>query len=118
MGSFFISTAAGLLLVASLVSAASAQRPTTPAPKQDTPAPSAQQQQRCAPSSGSLDQSRPETRGQAAPELGDRLSKSNGVICPPTGVDPEIATPPPGGGKTPVIPPPGTPGGNPNIIPK
>jgi hypothetical protein len=57
-----------------------------------------------------------ETTGSA--DLGDRLARSKGIICPPAGVDPGIAAPPVGGGVTPVIPPPGTPGGDPNIIPK
>jgi hypothetical protein len=57
-----------------------------------------------------------ETTGSV--DLGDQLSRSKGIICPPAGVDPGIAAPPVGGGTTPVIPPPGTPGGDPNIIPK
>jgi len=58
------------------------------------------------------------TIGQAGEPLGDRLAKSNGVLCPPTGVDPDIHAPTPEGGNTPVIPPPGSPGGNPNVQPK
>jgi hypothetical protein len=50
--------------------------------------------------------------------LSDQLAQSNGVICPPSGVDPKMTAPPPGGGATPVIPPPGAPGGDPNTIPK
>jgi hypothetical protein len=50
--------------------------------------------------------------------LSDQLSQSKGIICPPAGVDPGIAAPPVGGGRTPVIPPPGTPGGDPSIVPK
>lgn len=47
------------------------------------------------------------------------LSRSGGVITPPTGVDPEIRQlPPQTGAKMPVIPPPGTPGGNPALKPK
>ena len=30
--------------------------------------------------------------------LSDKLERSEGVVCPPAGVDPEIAMPPPGGG--------------------
>jgi hypothetical protein len=56
--------------------------------------------------------------GQSNPNLSDRLANSNGVICPPAGVDPEMTVPPPGGGRTLVIPPPGGPGGDPNIQPK
>jgi hypothetical protein len=59
------------------------------------------------------------TTGQATEPLGDRLAKSNGVLCPPTGVDPEMRAPTPdAGGRMPVIPPPGSPGGNPNVQPK
>jgi hypothetical protein len=54
----------------------------------------------------------------ASATLSDQLSQSNGIICPPAGVDPGIAAPPVGGGRTPVIPPPGTPGGDPAIVPK
>src|ERR1700729_326015 len=57
-----------------------------------------------------------ETTGSAT--LSDQLSQSKGIICPPAGVDPGIAAPPVGGGRTPVIPPPGTPGGDPSIVPK
>ena len=57
-----------------------------------------------------------ETTGSA--NLSDQLSRSKGVICPPAGIDPGIAAPAVGGGVMPVIPPPGTPGGDPNIVPK
>jgi hypothetical protein len=56
-----------------------------------------------------------ETTGKA---LSEQLARSDGVICPPTGVDPEIRAPTPQGGSMPVIPPPGSPGGDPNIRPK
>jgi hypothetical protein len=55
---------------------------------------------------------------QPGANLSDKLARSNGVICPPAGVDPEIREPTPPGGKMPVIPPPGSPGGNPNVQPK
>ncbi|MGA9091859.1 MAG: hypothetical protein WB420_22465 [Bradyrhizobium sp.] len=58
------------------------------------------------------------TTGQRAEPLGDRLAKSDGVLCPPAGVDPQIRAPTPDTGNTPVIPPPGSPGGNPNVRPK
>jgi hypothetical protein len=80
-----------------------------------TPAPAATPQMpEC--SRGALPPAPGETTGSV--DLGDRLAQSKGVICPPAGVDPGIAAPPAGGGRTPVIPPPGTPGGDPNIIPK
>ena len=59
------------------------------------------------------------TVGQSREALGDRLAKSDGVLCPPSGIDPEIRAPTPeNSGKMPVIPPPGSPGGNPNLRPK
>ena len=42
--------------------------------------------------------------------LGEKLAQSNGVICPPDSVDPQIHAPTPNQGIMPVIPPPGTPG--------
>ena len=58
------------------------------------------------------------TTGQSAETLGDKLAKSDGVLCPPAGVDPEIRAPTPDTGNTPVIPPPGGPGGDPRVRPK
>ncbi|HVV60739.1 MAG TPA: hypothetical protein VHD14_03180 [Pseudolabrys sp.] len=50
--------------------------------------------------------------------LSDKLARSDGVICPPAHVDPDIKAPTPPGGAMPVIPPPGSPGGDPNVRPK
>jgi hypothetical protein len=58
------------------------------------------------------------TTGQRAEALGDKLARSDGVLCPPAGVDPEIRAPTPDTGNTPIIPPPGSRGGDPNIRPK
>ena len=58
------------------------------------------------------------TTGQRAEPLGDKLAKSDGVLCPPAGVDPQMRAPTPAGGNMPVIPPPGSPGGDPTIRPK
>jgi hypothetical protein len=49
--------------------------------------------------------------------LTDQAGRNGGVICPPD-VDPAIKSPTPDTGKMPVIPPPGSPGGNPNVLPK
>jgi hypothetical protein len=57
-------------------------------------------------------------RESRAENLSDHLDRTEGVICPPLGVDPEIVEPPPAGGRTPVIPPPGSPGGDPTVRPK
>lgn len=50
--------------------------------------------------------------------LSDKLARSDGVICPPDQVDPEIKAPTPPGGPMPVVPPPGSPGGDPSVRPK
>jgi hypothetical protein len=50
----------------------------------------------------------------------DKLNQSGGVIAPNQDIDPKMQVRPPDPGPTsmPVIPPPGSPGGNPNVIPK
>ena len=60
---------------------------------------------------GDLDMQKPAGRHS----LSDKLARSDGVICPPENVDPEIKAPTPPGGPMPVIPPPGSPGGDPNV---
>ena len=59
-----------------------------------------------------------QTVGQSREPLSEKLARSDGVICPPAGVDPEIRTPAPDVGNTPVIPPPGSPGGDPSVRPE
>ena len=51
-------------------------------------------------------------------QLGDKLAQSDGVLCPPSNVDPAMRAPAPDTGKMPVIPPPGSPGGDPTVRPK
>ena len=58
------------------------------------------------------------TTGQRAESLGDKLARSDGVLCPPSGVDPEIRAPTPETGDKAVVPPPGSPGGDPKVRPK
>jgi len=58
------------------------------------------------------------TTGQRSEPLSDQLAKSDGVLCPPAGVDPEIHAPTPDTGSIQVIPPPGSPGGDPTVRPK
>ena len=64
----------------------------------------------------------PAQNGTAAGEqkqpLGEKLAKSDGVLCPPAGVDPPIRATAPEGGNTPVIHPRGSPGGDPTVRPK
>ena len=81
-------------------------------PTQPAPDPNAAAQAQCPPGSGA-------TVGSGAnSNLSDKLASSNGVICPPTNVDPEMQKPAPGGGRMKVIPPPGGPGGDQSTIPK
>lgn len=68
------------------------------------------------PGTNDPDKTSPSTTGSGQ-NPSDKLARGDGVLCPPS-VDPEIITPPPGGGKTPVIPPPGSPGGDLNVQPK
>jgi hypothetical protein len=58
----------------------------------------------------------PGTTG-AGENLSDKLTRGEGVLCPPE-VDRDMTTRPREGGNTPVIPPPGSPGGDPNVRPK
>ena len=111
-----------LCAMMSAPSVAGAQAPPSPAtpPAQTAPPPPARATE-CTPT-----QSTPQggiapqgaTAGQRAEPLGDKLARSDGVLCPPSGVDPEIRAPTPDTGNTPVIPPPGSPGGDPTIRPK
>jgi hypothetical protein len=101
---------------------ASAQAPPTPAtPPAQTAPPAPVRATNCAPTeSTSQGNVVPQgtTTGQSSESLGDKLAKSDGVLCPPAGVDPQMHAPTPDAGNTPVIPPPGSPGGDPTIRPK
>jgi hypothetical protein len=57
-------------------------------------------------------------RGTTGESASDKFARTDGVICPPPGLDPDIRAPAPGSGRTPVIPPPGSPGGDPSVRPK
>jgi hypothetical protein len=100
--------------------AAAAQAPPVPAtPQAQTAPPAPDRATGCAPT-----QTTPQgniapkgtTTGQAP--LGDKLAQSDGVLCPPAGVDPAMRAPTPETGTMKVIPPPGSPGGDPTIRPK
>jgi hypothetical protein len=115
-----------LLLSCALMAApglAAAQAPPSPAtPPAQTAPPSPARTANCAPmqplphSGTAVPEG--QTTGQSREPLGDRLARSDGVLCPPAGIDPEMRAPTPEGGNTPVIPPPGSPGGDPNLRPK
>jgi len=57
----------------------------------------------------------PATTGQRP--IGEKLARTDGVLCPPR-IDPDIKLPTPPGGTLMVIPPPGTPGGDETLRPK
>jgi hypothetical protein len=109
----------GILIA--VAGAAGAQAPPTPATPPAQTAPPVRQTN-CTPMQPSPLQGTavPDgtTTGQRAEPLGDKLARSDGVLCPPAGIDPEIRAPTPDAGNTPVIPPPGSPGGDPSIRPK
>ena len=108
-----------VMVVADVAGAQAPPGPTTPPAKTAPPSPD---RANCAPMqpAPSTGTASPEgtTTGQRPEPLGDKLARSDGVLCPPPGVDPEMHAPAPDTGKTPVIPPPGSPGGDPTIRPK
>jgi hypothetical protein len=110
-----------VLMMAPVVAAAQAPpAPATP-PAQTAPPSPSRAAANCAPQQPSHPGAAvPEgtTTGQGTQSLGDKLAKSDGVLCPPAGVDPEMRAPTPQGGNTPVIPPPGSPGGDQSVRPK
>jgi hypothetical protein len=114
---------AGLVIAGSC--AAFAQAPPTPAtpPAQTAPPAAERANANCA-----ATQTTPEgtiapsgtTTGQSPEPLGDKLVKSDGVLCPPSNVDPAMRARAPNSdsSNTPVIPPPGGPGGDQSVRPK
>jgi hypothetical protein len=111
--------AAGLLLAASAMASTQSHAAPPPDPKSCEPGAMTQVDPSTrSPGTQDPGKNEPSTTGSARNEnLSDKLARGDGVLCPPH-VDPGMATPPPGGGKTPVIPPPGSPGGDPNVQPK
>jgi hypothetical protein len=104
----YATMSAALWLVGASLAAAQ-----TPAPQPGPAQPNSAAQAPCAPPAGGTVGS-----GQSDRNLSDKLANSNGVICPPENVDPDMQKPAPGGGRMKVIPPPGGPGGDQNVIPK
>lgn len=112
-----------LFLSATMVvlGAAHAQAPPGPAtPMAENVPPAARRSTECAPMKSTLQRgpnaSEGTTVGQANESLGDKLARSNGVLCPPTDVDPEMRAPVPETGDKPVVRPPSS--GNPGAAPK
>ncbi|MCX7307870.1 MAG: hypothetical protein NTZ72_07925 [Afipia sp.] len=114
-----------IAMIAAIPAVAFAQAsPTSATPSAETaPSNTARGSQNCAPTQavpndGTIAPRGNSTTGQATEPLGDKLAKSDGVLCPPADVDPQMHTPAPNVGKMPVIPPPGSHGGDPSIRPK
>jgi hypothetical protein len=100
-----------------------AQAPPAPATPPAQTAPPNPARTNCAPTEavpqeGTLAPRDGTTTGRGSGALGDRLARSDGVLCPPPGVDPQMHAPTPEGGKTPVIPPPASPSSDPSVRPK
>ena len=62
----------------------------------------------------------PRSEGGGGSDPSTTLNRTDGVIKPPTGVDPGIqkSAPAPNAGTMPVVPPPGSPGGRTDVVPK
>jgi hypothetical protein len=107
-----------VLLVSPAVAFAQAP-PTRATPAQQTAPPPPHNAANCAPMSpDGTNSTEHSTVGRAGGQLGDKLAQSDGVLCPPTNVDPAMRAPAPETGNMPVIPPPGSPGGDPTVRPK
>ena len=112
-----IATLAAALSLPAMVAAQAPPKPAEPIPpKSDR----LDQKNGCGPDRGMVGQGAHDTKPPAPDgrNLSEKLAQSNGVLCPPSDVDPAIKAPTPEGGSMPVIPPPGTPGGDRSIQPK
>ncbi|MGC2777364.1 MAG: hypothetical protein WA418_17200 [Bradyrhizobium sp.] len=105
-------------VLASASAAGHAQAPPSPATPPQATAPAPNANAACAPNALATPTPDGITTGRTSEPLGDKLAKTNGVLCPPSGVDPQMHAPTPDGGPMPVIPPPGTPGGDSSVQPK
>jgi hypothetical protein len=103
-----------LMATSGVANAQAPPAPATPPAQTAPPAP----QRNCTPMQQGTVAPEGTTTGQRAEPLSDKLARSDGVLCPPAGVDPEIRAPTPDTGNMPVIPPPGSPGGDPSVRPK
>ncbi|MBN8980668.1 MAG: hypothetical protein J0I29_05225 [Rhizobiales bacterium] len=115
--------AMAFLLAAGDAFAQAPPTPKTPAPETAPPNIGRNGAQNCTPTQampndGTIAPRDNTTTGQSTETLGDKLAKSDGVLCPPSNVDPQMHAPAPNVGKMPVIPPPGSPGGDPTVRPK
>jgi hypothetical protein len=56
--------------------------------------------------------------GDSKGTLSDKLASSQGIICPPAGIDSGMQQQPQEGGSIKIVPPPGSPGGDQRLQPK
>ena len=109
----------GVALMPALSLAQSVQAPPLPQAPPEIMSKEARDPKACAQQGLAVGQdNKPQSADPTGKSLSQQLARSDGVICPPPGVDPDIRAPTPQGGSMPVIPPPGSPGGDPNIRPK
>jgi hypothetical protein len=122
MRSFWMIFASAAVLSAGSALAQSPPADKAPAPPQTSPQTTPRDATACGPSGthAAVGQGGKDVvvRKPKDDNLSSKLAQSDGVICPPTQVDPEIHAPAPQGGPMPVIPPPGSPGGDPKVQPK
>ena len=105
----------GAALMPALSLAQSAQDSPLPKAPPEIMSKEARDPKACAQQSLTVGQdNKPQSADTTGKSLSEQLARSDGVICPPPGVDPDIRAPTPEGGRMPVIPP----GGDPNIRPK
>ena len=108
-----------IMVMAAILTAFSLPVSAQPKPPVDQQNPSAVDPKACAPGERLTQDpqtQKPTTTGRGE-NLSDKLSRNEGVLCPPN-LDPDIKAPTPDVGDKPVIPPPGSPGANPNVRPK
>lgn len=109
----------GAALMPALSLAQSVQAPPLPKAPPETMSKETRDPKACAQQGLPVGQdNKPQSADTTGKSLSEQLARSDGVICPPTGVDPEIRAPTPQGGSMPVIRPPGSAGGDPNLRPK
>jgi hypothetical protein len=109
-------TTAAALALSAIAFTAAAQQP--PAGKPAEPQQETRDPRACANARAEVDRKGDvEVRDPKDRSLSEQLAKSDGVICPPGAVDPDIKKPTPDtGSNTPVIPPPGS--NDPTLRPK
>jgi uncharacterized low-complexity protein len=115
---FGLAALAGALMLPAMAAAQAppnTKAPVAPKAEQLDPSACARSDTQGTVGKGGVDDRAPKSTDE---NLSNKLARSNGVICPPDQVDPEIHAPTPPGGAMPVIPPPGTPGGDQSVQPK